>query len=173
MKKLALITMIAILLTASWADAQPGRGNGMNKGGKAAYMQKFPGFHFYDMYQDELKLDDSQMKKMEQLDDAFQKERIDMQAKMKYAGLELKKELDQKTINKAEILKKQEVIQNLKNAMQKKAMEYKIDLFNLLTDDQKDKMDDIKKSCRKDGRGQGMGRGQGKGNCDGSGRGQG
>ena len=173
MKKLALITIIALLLSASWADARQGRGKGMHQGDGAAYMMKFPGFHFYEMFQTDLKLDDSQLKKMEDLDDAFQKERIDLQSKVKYAGLELKKELDQKNINKSEVLKKQEVVQSFKNNMMKRGMEYKLDLFNILTSEQKDKMQDVRKNRMKDGKcnGKGMGMGRGNGDCDGSGRG--
>ena len=173
MKKLALIAIIALLLSASWADARQGRGKGMNQGSGSDYMMKYPGFHFYDMFQSDLKLDDSQMKKMQEIDDIFQKDRIDLQSKVKYAGLELKKELDQKNINKSEVLKKQELVQNLRNNMMKRGMEYKLDLYSILSSEQKTQLDEVRKNRMKDGKGQGRGKGMGRGNanCDGTGRG--
>jgi Spy/CpxP family protein refolding chaperone len=173
MKKLALIAIIALLLSASWADARQGRGKGMNQGRGSAYMMKYPGFHFYDMFQSDLKLDNSQIKKMQEIDDVFQKERIDLQSKVKYAGLDLKKELDQKNINKSEVLKKQELVQNLRNNMMKRGMEYKLDLYSILSSEQKTQLDEVRKNRMKDEKGQGRGKGMGRGNanCDGSGKG--
>lgn len=169
MKKIAIITIVVILLAASWADARPGRG--MNGGDKGALMMKFPGLKFYQVNQDELKLDDEQLEKMEQIDESFQKEKIDLQSKIKYAGLELKKELDKTVFSKEEVLKRQETIQNLKNYIQKRALEYRLDIYNVLTEEQKINLDKVKKSCMKSGMGSGSGRGHNRGKCDGSGQG--
>jgi|GEM_PF-4239226 len=170
MKRLTLITAMMMLALITAGIAQPLCGKGMGKGmgqGKGM-MGKVPGYNFYDMNQKELGLTADQLKKLKQIDDAFQKERIDGRAKCQHAGLEMKNEFSKGSINKDALLAKQDNIQKLRNDMQKRALTYKIDLYNVLTEDQKSKIDDIKRECIHQG-----GMGQGKGQCDGSGRGMG
>ncbi|MFH1052068.1 MAG: Spy/CpxP family protein refolding chaperone [bacterium] len=172
MKKLTLITVLAIFAMLTASIAQPMQGRGFGKGKKL--MGKIPGYNFYDMNQKDLGLNADQLKKLKSIDDSFQKERIDARAKIQHAGLELKNEADKTNINKDVLLSKQDNVQKLRNDMQKRAMSYKIDLYNVLTDEQRSKIDDIKRNCPNignmgpGGKGQcdGMGKGLGKGNCN-------
>ncbi|MFC2130731.1 Spy/CpxP family protein refolding chaperone [Bacteroidota bacterium] len=168
MKKLTLITIIAMFATLAITIAQPMHGRAFH--GKQGLMGKLSGFNFYENNVDELKLNDAQVKQLKEIDDAFQKERIDLRAKIMHAGLDLKNEMRKTSINKDEALNKQDVVLKMKNDMQKRAMSYKIDLNNVLNDEQKSKIDDIRKNCRKEGIGNNR---SGKGQCDGSGKGMG
>ena len=166
MKKLTLITILAIFAIFTSSIAQPMQGRGCSKGMKM--FNKIPGYNFYDNNQKELGLSADQLKKLKAIDDAFQNERIDIRAKIGHAALDMKGEFQKGNINKNDVLAKQDNMQKLRNEVQKRAMAYKIDLYNVLTDEQKAKIDDIRNNCANHGN---MG-GSGKGQCDGTGPGK-
>jgi len=168
MKKITLITVLMMFAMLAASIAQPMQSRGFGKGMKM--MNKFPGYTFYDMNQKDLGLSADQLKKLKFIDDAFQKERIDMRAKIQHSALELKDEMDKTNINKDALLAKQDNVQKLKNDMQKKAMSYKVDLYNVLTDEQKAKIGEIKRNCTNRAGGNFP---WGKGQCDGTGKGPG
>jgi len=103
MKKLTLITVLAIFAMLTASIAQPMCGGGFGKGKNM--MGKIPGYFFYDMNQKDLGLNADQLKKLKLIDDSFQKERIDMRAKIQHSALDLKNEMDKTNINKDALLK--------------------------------------------------------------------
>lgn len=170
MKKLALL-LTALFFTFSFiADAQLRSFWGKGFGPGNPQMFKYPGYQFYQRFKVELSLTNEQLDKMEKIDDSFQKERIDLQSKLEFAQLELQKAI-QKDNSKDVILSKQDKVNDLKNQMQKIVLSYKLDLYNILTKEQKTKIDDLRAECRKNfrqGRGKGKGingPGNGPGNC--------
>ncbi|ROL60977.1 periplasmic heavy metal sensor [Bacteroidetes/Chlorobi group bacterium ChocPot_Mid] len=157
MKKITLMTLIAIFAIVNVGLAQPMQGRGFGKGNNS--MGKIPGYNFYEINQKDLGLSAEQLKKLKTIDDAFQKERIDMQAKIQHAALDMKNEAGKSNISKDALLSKQDNVQKLRNEMQKKALAYKIDLYNVLSDEQKAKINDIKSNCaRQCNFGQGFGK---------------
>jgi Spy/CpxP family protein refolding chaperone len=168
MKKLSIIGIIAIFAAVTVIIAQPMNSKGIGYGNKGM-MTNLPGYDFYEIYQSELGINNSQMEKLKNIYNTFLKERIDLQAKIRHSGLDLKNQLDNNSVNKEQALSKQDAVTKLRDQMQKKALTYKIDLNNVLTDEQKAKIDDIRIQCRKDGLSKSKSR---RGQRDGTGRGQ-
>jgi len=172
MKRLILLATALFLTFGLMADAQPRGRMGGGFGLHQTQMLKYPGYQFYQRFSNKLDLSNEQLTKMEKIDDDFQKARIDMQSKIELSEIEFRKAM-QNNSSKDDILAKQDKISNLRNQMQKMALSYKIDLYNLLTSDQKEKLDDLRADLRKNmmeqrgsGFGKGMrGPGRGPGNC--------
>lgn len=162
------MTLIAIFAIVNVGLAQPMQGMGFGKGNNL--MGKIPGYNFYEINQKDLGLSADQLKKLKTIDEAFQKERIDMQAKIQHAVLDMKNEAGKSNLSKDAMLAKQDNVQKLRNEMQKKALTYKIDLFSVLSDEQKAKIDDIQRNCAYQGNG---GKGYGSRQCNGPNKGQG
>lgn len=187
MKKMILSTITVMLFFIASVTAQPGFGRGMQSGmhrgmqsgmhrgmqsgmhrgmhrgmiGDKA-MNNLPGFKFYQMFKADLKLSDKQLEKMGTLDSKFNNDIIDLKAEAQHAGLKMKESTLKVDIDKNTVLSNMDQISNTKNKIAKRVMAYKIDLYNVLTSEQKENSKTLRINMMKERRGNCQGMGMGK-----------
>jgi Spy/CpxP family protein refolding chaperone len=171
MKKLifgtALILALAIVgLSAKGfsegAGEMGGRGHGMKgmhgKGMRGMGMMgpQMPGGDFYQRFSDDLNLTDQQVEKIEQLQTNFESSQLDKKQELERLMLDMKNQMKEDyDRSKIESLYKKAI--DLKTDLQLKAMNYKLDLVDVLTDEQREKMKEIMKDKMKKRMGKGKG----------------
>ncbi len=168
MKKLILSTFAVMLLLIASATAQPGFGRGMHKGMMGMKgINNLPGFRFYEMFQSDLKISDKQIDQMKAIDSKFNDEVIDLKAEAQHTGLKMKDEISKTDIDKNAILSNQDNLSNVKNKIAKRVMTYKIDLYNVLTKEQKGNSKTLRMKMMKEHHGSRKGMGKRNSDCNG------
>ena len=163
MKKLifgtALILALAIVGLSAKGFSEGGgemggRGHGMKgmhgKGMKGMGMMgpQMPGGDFYDQFSDDLKLTDQQLEKIEQLQTNFESSQLDKKQELERLMLDMKNQMKE-DYDRAKIESLYKKAIDLKTDLQLKALTYKLDLVDVLTDEQREKMKEIMKDKMK------------------------
>lgn len=134
----AFLSVIFILATISDANAQK-RGN---------MRQNFNRMH------EQLNLTDQQKAKVEELRLKHQEQMIDMRAELEKARLENQKLRNSDNLNRSDVISQTKKMNNIKNNMAESRANHKMDVYELLNDDQRKIWNDLKKDKprSKDGR---------------------
>ncbi len=145
----AFLSAIFIFATISDANAQK-RGD---------MRQNFNRMH------EQLNLTDQQKAKVEELRLKHQEQMIDMRAELEKARLENQKLRNSDNLNRSDVISQTKKMNNIKNNMAESRVNHKMDVYELLTDEQRKIWNDLKKDKPrfKDGRKKGN---QGKGYRD-------
>lgn len=162
MKKTMVFVAVALMLTSAFAFADPGR-RGPRGDGAGMLLS----------VADEIGLEETQKTKISNLMEEFGVSRIDMKAKLDKAKLELR-HLKLNDASDAEVLSAMDKVGNLRTEMQKMSYTHRQAVENVLTDQQVDKLQELRKEHRaQKGQFGHQGRGKGFGNDNDRGRGQG
>ncbi len=183
MKKTIVILMALALVAPVTLLAQPGPmdfpgGPGAGFGGGDCPMGGTPGFrghrgghgmkgdsrgmHGFMAFADEIELTDDQKSQLEALHLKFQKERIDKQAELKKAQVDLRALKRDDNAAERAVLSQIDVVGDLRTDMQKMQFTHRSEMKAVLTEDQLNKLGNLRKEQREDrrsGRGQGFGHG--------------
>ncbi len=155
MKKLFFASAIALIFALVSSFAQP-RGGCSSFGPEHRFEGvghhfsggKLSGFHFYKKRAEDLSLSDSQIDKMKEKVFAFEKEMIDLKGAVKRAAIEMKQEASKDKISEGKLSQALDNMLKAKNKAVKKAFKHKMDLYNMLNDEQKKKLKELRKECR-------------------------
>ncbi len=177
MKKTVVFIAVALMLTTAFAFADPGRrgprgdGPGCARGGPGWGQMDdgVPGPAMLLNLADEIGLDEGQKTKISNMTEEFGISRIDLRAELDKARLELR-HLKTNDASDAEVLSMMDKIGNLRTEMQKMRYTHRQAVKNVLTDQQIDKLNELRKEHRAQrgqfghqGYGKGSGHGQGSG----------
>lgn len=178
MRKLTLTTLIALLALASFAVAQPGgpghgkcghpgMGPGHGKGMGMGMKDGFPGVRMILMFEDEINLTADQKAKLEQMMVNHRLERIDKKALVKKAQVKLRALMMDENAPESKVMAAIDEVARLKADMRKMQYRHHQAVRSVLTSDQIDKLQTLRKErmerCRKPGMGPGHGKGMGMG----------
>lgn len=180
MKKATLILVVLVSMLALTAAAQRGQGSGpqaqcdmsgphfqnrVNCDGHGGGPGRFggPGGHpgmgprhdggFMLMrFADELELTDAQKDQLKELRTNFQMERIDQQAEMKKARLTLQNLRTDDNASEREVFAAIDKLSDLRASMQKMAYTHHQQMKDILTEEQQDKLEELRKDRRGFGR---------------------
>lgn len=111
--------------------------------------------------EDKLNLTADQKEKIEKLRSTHQKEMVDLKASMEKLHLEMKDLRQSGDLKRSDVLAKVEQINNLRSKITLKAANHRMDVYEILTPEQRKVWEDIKPFRN----GKGNGRGNGRGNC--------
>jgi Spy/CpxP family protein refolding chaperone len=175
MRKLTtIVTLVALLVMASvcWAQRNP-QGPGSfdfqrchhkDKPGPGIGMGVHtdrPGMQMILAVADEIKLTDDQKAKMEKMLVDFQLAKVDQRAKVKKAGIRLKALMHDESADENEIMATIDEVTRLKADLQKMRYRHQREIHKLLTDEQIDKLKELRKEKMKKFKGLHGGRGPG------------
>ena len=134
----AFLSVIFILAVISDANAQK----------RSDMRQNFNRMH------EQLNLTDQQKAKMEELRLKHQEQMIDMRAELEKARLENQKLRSSDNLNRSDVISQTKKMNNIKNKMAESRANHKMDVYELLTDEQRKIWNDLKydKPRFKDGR---------------------
>lgn len=178
MKKVLILAAAALIILAAFAVADPGhRGferdkRGCDMDGRGMRMGQF-GDSFFGpgmlmKVADDIGLDDAQKAKISSMSEQFGLERIDKEAALDKAELELR-HMRMNDASDSEILMQMDKVGKLRTEMQKMAFTHHQAMKGVLTADQMTKLKELRQERRddrgpRDCRGFGPGQGQGQGN---------
>ena len=185
MKKV-IISLVALMLIAGAVNAQMGhmgkgdcdfqhRGMGPRHGGPGEIGEGFHGFGPIMAMAEKLELTDAQKEKLETIRTTFQKERIDKKAEVDKARVDLRVLRHDENANENEVMAAIDKVSYLKADLQKMAYRHRKEVQSVLTEEQLNKLEELRKEKfeERQEKGFGMKRSQGKKNNPGSGSGQG
>lgn len=146
MKRTALIVAVAVLLTASLAYAGHGRHGrmGFGQGMDGDFVR--PGMIL--RWADEIGLDDNQKTKIDKLAQEHGTARIEKEAELEKTQLTLR-HLRMNDAQDSEVLAMMDMIGAMKTEMRKMAYTHRQAVMKLLTDDQLDKLKELRGEWRK------------------------
>jgi Spy/CpxP family protein refolding chaperone len=171
MKKTIVILMALALVAPAALLAQPGSG-AMDRqfggqggfGGGDCQMDGHPGFQGrhggrgmkgdgmgmkgFLAFADEIELTDDQEKQLEALQLKFQMERIDRQAELKKARVELRSLMRDDDAAESAVLRQIDVVGDLRTDMQKMQFSHRNEMKAVLTEDQINKLEELRKERR-------------------------
>ncbi|MEW5923399.1 MAG: hypothetical protein AB1746_05375 [Candidatus Zixiibacteriota bacterium] len=174
MKKVLVFAAAALIILAAFAVADPGhrgfdrdrRGCSMDGRGMGHFGDQFFGPGMLMRVADEIGLDDAQKTKIASMSEQFGLERIDKEAALDKAELELK-HMRMNGASDSEILAQMDKVGKLGTEMQKMAFTHHQAMKGVLTADQVTKLKELRQERREDRgprSGCGFGQGQGMGN---------
>jgi len=175
MKRALIILTAGLLLIAAMASANPGhRGGGMDKPGYGMRhhqdgMNRGAGVIL--RVADEIGLSDAQKAKITSMMKEFGMDRIDMKAELDKAQLELK-HMRLNEASEADVLAQMDKVGELRTELRKAGYSHRQAVKNVLTDEQLDKLDELRQERREgranksrgDGHGKRMNKTPGQGN---------
>jgi hypothetical protein len=183
MKRRAIIFTVVMMLAATVAFAQSGRGGGqrgwchepgMNHGmGGPGWDNDFVRPGMILRMADEIGLDANQKAQIEKMTQDNGLKRIDMKAQLEKAQLQLR-HAQMNDAAETQVLQLMDDVGRIKTEMRKSAYTFHKSVKSLLTDDQLTKLKDLRKEWRGNhgdcpyggpGKGHGYGPGDGSGNC--------
>ncbi len=163
MKKLITLTVVAFLICVVSINAQmrpkmddkPVKRMDMNCMMGKGHMDKdmrmmkykkgiFLGYMFYQRVAEEIKLTDSQLQKIRDLDFKAKEELIDLKAKMQHLGLKMKQMMLDDNFNKQDLLSLNKKILQLKSQMEELNFKTKLEMYSVLTAEQRKNLKDLK-----------------------------
>ncbi len=178
MKKTIVILMTLALVAPAALMAQPGPGARAGFGSGNCQMDGHPGFKGHKggrgmkgdgmgmkgflAFADEIELTGDQKDQLEALHLRFQKERIDKQAELKKARVDLGALRRDDDAAESAVLSQIDIVGDLRTDMQKMQFSHRNEMKAVLTEDQINKLEELRKERREDrrqGRGKGLGRG--------------
>lgn len=145
MKRLTVLTVFAVLImavTAHFAYAQPGSGKRGKHHGE--------GLKQLEIWKDELNLTDAQYDQLKDMMVENEKEAIELRSQMEVLRLELEEIMTEDKPNKTEALKKVDELGTVRTKLQKLRVGLRIDMKNVLTDEQIDKLQELRAERRQD-----------------------
>jgi Spy/CpxP family protein refolding chaperone len=173
MKKTVIFLVVALLGLSATSFADPGRrggseqawcrGQGMGPGpGMGAGKVMHSGFGMHDgtpgirmllLAADELELTEAQQKKLQAMMGDFQMERVDADADLKKAEIELKTLMMADDARDADVMAAIDKVADLKAELRKMQYLHRKEVKSVLTSEQIDKLDDLRKERRREWRG--------------------
>lgn len=135
MKTKFLLPLFLFVAFANIVSAQPGRGFGR------------------DYLFDKLDLTEEQESKLDNLRDKHQKDMIDMKADLEKARLDLKNLTKDGSFARADFLTAHKKVQSIKNKIGDSWANHRMDMLDVLSKEQREKIADIKDDFRDDCRG--------------------
>jgi len=185
MKKV-IVSLVALMLLAGVVSAQQGpmgkgdcdfqhRGMGQRHGGHGDFGEGFHGFGPMMAMADKLDLTDAQKDKLEKMRTAFQKERIDKKAEIDKAKIDLRVLRRDDNANENEVMSAIDKVSYLRAELQKMAYRHRKEVQGVLTEEQIDKLKELRKEKfeNRQNKGFGMKRFQGNQKNPEAGQGQG
>lgn len=187
MKKILIIASVVLLAIPAWILADPedtesyqladftmekndncgfgGGGMGRGQGGRHHRMGNRPGMGVMMLIrnQEELGLSDDQVDKLESLQQDFQLERIDREAEMKKAQVQLHALLRDDDTGEGDVFRQIDALAGLKAGMHKMRYSHHQAVKGILTEAQLQKLEDLRKTMREERREQRKGRERGQG----------
>ncbi len=158
MRKLMCFTLAALLATSSvsWAQRGPhGGGHGDRPGwchpdkpGSVGGMGMRDGMSKVRMIlaaADDIKLTDEQKARLEKMQVDFQLAKVDQRAKVKKAGIRLRALKRDKSANENEVMAAIDEVARMKADLHKMRYRHQREIHNLLTDEQIDKLKELRK----------------------------
>ena len=158
MRKLMSLTLAALLVMSSVALAQPGwggRGHCDSPGwhhperprlGQGMGMRDgMPGVQMILAAADDIKLTDEQKARLEMMLVDFQLAKVDQRAKVKKAGIRLRALKRDKSANENEVMAAIDEVARMKADLHKMRYRHQKEIHNLLTDEQIDKLKELRK----------------------------
>jgi Spy/CpxP family protein refolding chaperone len=146
-----LIVAVLVLLSLDLMAGPAGRGRDMMKhtryGIHMAENNLFPGYILLK-YKDEIGLTEDQVSKIDKIRDLFQETKIKKHADIKIKELKLRSYLEEKQLDRKQMEKKIWEIAKMKTEMQIDQMNYLLDLKDLLSPKQLEKIESLKKERR-------------------------
>jgi Spy/CpxP family protein refolding chaperone len=118
-------------------------GHGMGKMGP-----QLPGARFYENFAEELNLSEEQLDKIGSIQNKNEKEMLDRKQEIERLMLDVRNQMDE-DYDRAKIEPLMQKVIELKSNLQILSLNYKLDLLDVLTDDQRTKMKKLAKDKRK------------------------
>jgi Spy/CpxP family protein refolding chaperone len=176
MKKGILILVAAVLLLPLAALAQPaqgdeplcpqGRGMGqgpghfchgpMGAGHRGIRGDDEPGIGYLLQVADEIGLTEQQREQLKKMQLEFRTQQIDREAELEKAEVQLRALMTDKNAAEAEVLRKIDDVSRLKGEMQKMRYTHRKQMRGVLTDEQVEKLQQMRKDRWEQGHGMGM-----------------
>ena len=158
MKKLLTLTLVLTLAAATIVTAQPGRRGGGNCDGPGFGHQGkhhgmgmrdgAPGLKMVLAHGDEIGLTEQQRDQLEKMSVEFQTQRVDQKAELEKAQIKLKA-LMRDEADEGQVMAGIDNVSKLKADMQKVRYKHHQQVKSVLTEDQVDKLKDLRKDFRK------------------------
>lgn len=148
MKKFFAVASIALftfaLLIVQESQAR-GKGSRMGKG-----HHKPVSYQDILRHADEINLDENQMAQIEKIGIAAEKEMIQLKAERDILALDLRKEMEADDTDRKTVISLIEKTNDIDGQMKKNRLLLLLDMKNILTDEQIDKIEELRKSYRDD-----------------------
>ncbi len=150
MKKIIILTLLSSLLVAGFAIAQPGKGGCDGKRGDRH--GKHNGTPMLLQMADQLELTEKQTEQIEAMAVDFKLEQIELRAEIKKEHVLMRSLKRNDDASEKEIFAKIDKISALKAESQKLKVSHKNAVQSVLTDEQTDKLKELRKNRRFEGR---------------------
>ena len=162
MRKLMSFTLAVLLVVSSvsWAQRGPREGGHCDRPGwhhpdrpgpeRGTEMRDgMPGVQMILAAADDIKLTDEQKARMEKILVDFQLAKVDQRAKVKKAGIRLRTLKRDKSVNENEVMAAIDEVARMKADLHKMRYRHQRGIHNLLTDEQIDKLKELRKERMK------------------------
>jgi len=152
MKKIFILSLILAFVMTGVVTAQQQRDqikccdkNRLNHGMKADGMHKRFGAEHLLMIADEINLTDEQKDKLKSMTTEFQLKKVDLEAEIQKANILMRDLMHDDNISESNVFKAIDRVTSLKADMKKMHYSHMKSVKNVLTDEQKDKLQSLRK----------------------------
>lgn len=150
MKRIIITSLVLSLLVSGSLLARPGKSGKSFRGPDGKHQRD--GIRMILRLSDEINLTDEQESQLEELSTNFQIEKIDLQAEIKKAKVELRASMKHDDAAEKSVFQQIDKVSKLKADAQKMRFRHQQTIKNLLTEEQQEKLEDLREDRTGKGR---------------------